>query len=142
MIPVVFDTNVFISALLAGRTPLAVLETARNEQSLLLITIEIVAEIEANHTGPEEKPDATAHPRHQQRMMRRPAALSPCPEPRCLRAAGGCAGERMDAKETSPPGPLSEKREGEQNRAAVVLGGATDITACDMCPHSIAQGYP
>ena len=54
MIPVVFDTNVFISALLAGRTPLAVLETARNEQSFLLITVEILAEIEANHTGMEE----------------------------------------------------------------------------------------
>jgi putative PIN family toxin of toxin-antitoxin system len=46
MIPAVIDTNVFISALLAGRTPLAVIETAQTGQTLLLISSEIVAEIE------------------------------------------------------------------------------------------------
>lgn len=53
MIVAVVDTNVFVSAFLAGRTPLAVLETARSGKTLLLITTEIATEIERTLLRPK-----------------------------------------------------------------------------------------
>lgn len=53
MINAVFDTNVFISAFLAGRSPPAVIETVRKGQTRLLITREIVAEIERTILRPK-----------------------------------------------------------------------------------------
>lgn len=45
MITAVIDTNVFVSALIGGGTPLAAIETTRLGKSRLLITTEIVTEI-------------------------------------------------------------------------------------------------
>jgi putative PIN family toxin of toxin-antitoxin system len=46
MTVVVIDTNLFVSALVAGGKPLAVLETVRNGISHLLVTEEILDEME------------------------------------------------------------------------------------------------
>ncbi len=46
MITAVIDTNVFISAILADRTPLAAIETTRTGRTQLLVTTAIVTEIE------------------------------------------------------------------------------------------------
>jgi putative PIN family toxin of toxin-antitoxin system len=46
MIAAVIDTNVFISAILADRTPLAAIETTRKGQTRLLVTTAILDEIE------------------------------------------------------------------------------------------------
>lgn len=46
MITAVVDTNVFVSALIGGGTPLAVIESTRLGKSRLLVTTEIVTEME------------------------------------------------------------------------------------------------
>jgi len=46
MITAVIDTNVFVSALIAGGTPFAAIETTRQGESRLLVTTEIVTEME------------------------------------------------------------------------------------------------
>lgn len=53
MITAVIDTNVFISALIADRTPLAVIETTRQGKSRLLVTTEIVTEMERTLQRPK-----------------------------------------------------------------------------------------
>lgn len=53
MITVVIDTNVFVSALIAGGTPLAAVETTRLGKSRLLVTTEIVTEIERTLQRPK-----------------------------------------------------------------------------------------
>ncbi len=53
MITAVIDTNVFVSALIAGGTPLAVIESTRTGKSRLLITTEIIEEIEQTLARPK-----------------------------------------------------------------------------------------
>lgn len=56
MITAVLDTNIFVSALIAGGVPLAALESTRLGKSRLLITTEIVAEIQRTLERPKFAP--------------------------------------------------------------------------------------
>jgi len=53
MITAVIDTNVFVSALIGGGTPLAVIESTRLGKSRLLVTTEIVTEMERTLERPK-----------------------------------------------------------------------------------------
>jgi len=53
MITVVIDTNVFVSALIAGGTPLAAIESTRLGKSRLLVTTEIVTEMQRTLERPK-----------------------------------------------------------------------------------------
>lgn len=56
MITAVIDTNVFVSALIGDGTPLAAIETARLGKSRLLVTTEIVTEMQRTLERPKFKP--------------------------------------------------------------------------------------
>jgi putative PIN family toxin of toxin-antitoxin system len=56
VITVVIDTNVFVSALIGDGTPLAAIETARLGKARLLVTTEIVTEMQRTLERPKFKP--------------------------------------------------------------------------------------